>query len=352
MKKVISVILILCFSLCFSACKNDDTDKKTNYLKLSDFEKLLDGENADIAYSRKLDKSIDGIESSSAKLVLVSYEKPYKTKKYAVCIADYDKIKVKLFDYGSFLPLRIIKEEIIDNFSAKNQIENLDIIYEFIAQYGTNCFENSNNSALYIKKLTKNDNPIRLSDAQLAIEENISSKSNELSVYSECQVIFEPASAVPKYYAFKETDTNSKTCWRAMNSDFVELPGVSYDSFEELKNFLTEDFRYSDSDDEDSADKQNPSKNDNNADESQEQPESDKKDTDKKDTDKKDTDKKDTDKKDNNENIFYRVRKSADDSSSQIGAFTVLENAIALADSRSSEGYKVYDNSGRLVYAP
>lgn len=47
---------------------------------------------------------------------------------------------------------------------------------------------------------------------------------------------------------------------------------------------------------------------------------------------------------------IYRVRKSANDAKSQIGAFTVLANAKKLADSHA--GYSVYDGTGKLVYSP
>lgn len=48
--------------------------------------------------------------------------------------------------------------------------------------------------------------------------------------------------------------------------------------------------------------------------------------------------------------ILYKVRKSANDSKSQLGAFVTLENAKALADKNS--GYSVFDSSGKLIYSP
>lgn len=47
---------------------------------------------------------------------------------------------------------------------------------------------------------------------------------------------------------------------------------------------------------------------------------------------------------------IYRVRRSANDSKTQIGAYAVLANAKKQADSHS--GYSVYDMSGKLVYSP
>lgn len=47
---------------------------------------------------------------------------------------------------------------------------------------------------------------------------------------------------------------------------------------------------------------------------------------------------------------LYKVRKSANDSKTQLGAFKSLDNAKALADKNS--GYNVYDTSGKLIYSP
>lgn len=46
--------------------------------------------------------------------------------------------------------------------------------------------------------------------------------------------------------------------------------------------------------------------------------------------------------------VLYRVRRNWQDSASQLGAFSVLENAIALADKNA--GYEVFDSAGKLVY--
>lgn len=51
------------------------------------------------------------------------------------------------------------------------------------------------------------------------------------------------------------------------------------------------------------------------------------------------------------DDIVYRVRKSANDAKSQIGAYKNLESAKALADKNS--GYSVFEkDSGKLVYTP
>jgi len=51
-------------------------------------------------------------------------------------------------------------------------------------------------------------------------------------------------------------------------------------------------------------------------------------------------------------NQYYRVRLSWEEPKTQIGAFKDLNNAKELADSRADEGYKVFDDNGKVVYTP
>lgn len=46
---------------------------------------------------------------------------------------------------------------------------------------------------------------------------------------------------------------------------------------------------------------------------------------------------------------YYRVRKSWKDAGSQLGAYTVFDNAKAMADKH--DGYTVYDWNGKAVYS-
>jgi hypothetical protein len=50
-------------------------------------------------------------------------------------------------------------------------------------------------------------------------------------------------------------------------------------------------------------------------------------------------------------NTIYRVRKDWDKPNTQIGAYSVLDNAIAACDKAGAE-YKVYDENGIVVYQP
>lgn len=47
--------------------------------------------------------------------------------------------------------------------------------------------------------------------------------------------------------------------------------------------------------------------------------------------------------------VMYRVRKSWDDAKSQIGAYSLLENAKNVCD-KAGAGYEVYDSNGKVVY--
>ena len=49
------------------------------------------------------------------------------------------------------------------------------------------------------------------------------------------------------------------------------------------------------------------------------------------------------------ESVLYRVRKSWDDSKSQIGAYKSLDNAKSACD-KAGDGYHVFDNNGEAVY--
>lgn len=48
----------------------------------------------------------------------------------------------------------------------------------------------------------------------------------------------------------------------------------------------------------------------------------------------------------------YRVRKSANDAKTQIGAWKNLGSAKEQADKNATDGYKVFDNNGKMVYEP
>ena len=49
---------------------------------------------------------------------------------------------------------------------------------------------------------------------------------------------------------------------------------------------------------------------------------------------------------------MYRVRKSANDAQSQLGAFADLKKAKICAIGNASDGYEVYDMNGKLVFDP
>lgn len=52
------------------------------------------------------------------------------------------------------------------------------------------------------------------------------------------------------------------------------------------------------------------------------------------------------------ENQYYRVRLEWSKPQTQVGAYKELKNAKAMADSLAHEGYKVFDDNGKVVYTP
>ena len=53
-----------------------------------------------------------------------------------------------------------------------------------------------------------------------------------------------------------------------------------------------------------------------------------------------------------NTEVLYRVRRSSTDAKTQKGAYKNLDAAKKLADQCATEGYKVYNSEGKLVYEP
>ncbi|MBQ4631239.1 MAG: hypothetical protein IJB70_09675 [Clostridia bacterium] len=361
MKKLFLFFLIIINIFAFSACEKSEKQQEYQIKTLdeSDFEKALNADMADLKYSRRLEDDIKGLSAGDNKLVLVKYKDSSNMTKYDICVAQYDKLLVSRFDYGEYVPLEIVYEEFIENFSQQNHINNLDIVYEFVEQYGINCFEDKEISELYLKRLTKNNKLINVEDAKTAIKKNIASKEAKLDIYSEFEIFFESRSAVPQYYAYKDLDSYGDVCWKVMDSDFDEISGMRFETLDELKDYLDpdkkgsfeKDYEKTDLDREDKDSDEDKKETELNPEEDAEESEKGTTVTDKPEVAEPESEEesKETEKDDE---IFYRVRKSADDADSQIGAFITLERAKALADANKDAGYKVYDNKGNLVYTP
>jgi N-acetyl-anhydromuramyl-L-alanine amidase AmpD len=50
--------------------------------------------------------------------------------------------------------------------------------------------------------------------------------------------------------------------------------------------------------------------------------------------------------------VIYRVRKTREDGASQIGAYKELANAVAAAEEKKAEVYRVFDENGKVVHDP
>lgn len=365
MKKLLSLFLVLCVIICLCGCTKKETQRSEKYFTDEVFKTVIDGSGHDCVYSIKLDPGVKGTTSDDTKLVLVKYTDFSNSVKYKVCIADYANVKADLLNYASYAPLKILYDNIICNFTEGNQTKNLDILYDYITIYGTECFKDNEPSRLYMRRLTSPDGIIDTHDARKLIKDNIISVlPGGDEMYPETDVIFEYKSAVPEYFIYKNPNAGENNIWKALNADFKEMDTPAFATKEEITRFLS-----GDDDGKDYIDDTDKEENDIDAIDNKNYP-TDKKsdDEDKKEestppskepdlpsgktegNDKKPSDGEGASKKESD--TLYRVRKSATDSASQLGAFSVFENAKELADANKSDGYKVYDQSGNLVYEP
>ncbi len=311
-------------------------------IKENGYERTIDSQTVQTIKSENLNGIIEGIPNkSNNKLLLLNFG----DDKYAISYVNFKSQDMKVFDYGTYFPLKVIATECLDNLSRDEQIDNFNIIKNFIEIYGFNCFENDNVSEEYIRKITEY---ISVNIAREKIEAALPSVFPNYHSINEFKVIYEDNTALPIYYAFKTSSvtrnpswdnigTNNlnshqmqaltqnlgpmlfdEVSWNAYDRDFV-LMDSSFESstYNELEKLL---FAYH-----------------------------------------KNTyglQKKANEKTyvlDNEipqEDVLYHVRKSADDSKSQLGAFKILDNAKKLAYERKADGYEVYDSNGYLIYEP
>ncbi|MBQ4526500.1 MAG: hypothetical protein II998_00345 [Clostridia bacterium] len=327
MKRIFLISLIFVIIMNFSGCSDSEVTKR---LTNADFAKAVGANSAETVYTRSVDNDIFGLDKDGKwKLVLVNYNDDAGRSRYSICAADYDNMQIIMFEYGDYAPLEVLYDEHIISFPHKLQSDNVDIIYEYISKYGFYCFEDVGVAENYIMRLTKNDEFIPLNDARDSISKYISAKEPMLDIYSEINIIFKDNSAVPLYYACR-SNTSGRYMWSAIDRNFEDVSGTEFENYYELENFLIGDNK-----DEEREDKE---ENRNDEPENSDMPVV--------------TDPDKGDAVPVEGKAFYRVRKSAYDADSQIGAFSVLENAKNLALSRKSEGYKVYDTDGNLIYAP
>ena len=359
MKKVLSLFLLLCVLFCLCSCsKNDNPTSDKKVFTDEIFKTVLGGKEHDAIYSRKLDPGVKGVNSDETKLALVKYRDDSDNVKYNICIADYTNVTASVLNYGNYSPLKILYDNLICKFAEGKHIENLDILYDYITIYGTDCLKENEPSRLYMRRLTSKNSLINTDDARELIKENQDSiLPGGEEMFENADVIFEYRSAVPEYFTYKNPSGKGKDMWCAMNADFKEVDTPYCATKEEITEYLSGDNSSEEDGFNDQSQNDNPEENkdeskphDKGTEGKNAEPNPQKEETDppnKKDT--LDTDDSDPSPK---SDILYRVRKSPNDSSSQLGAFTVFENAKSLADANKDDGYKVYDQSGNLIYTP
>ena len=318
MKKIFSVLLALVFIVSVSGCKNNaETDKNLQrIIEENGYDTEIDTSSAEIVTSSTLSEDVEGLRNSeNYTLLLVSSKDDSKTV-YNICAVDFENEKMALFEYGNSFPLSILKEGYIDTASRRIQQQNFNIVSTYIKEYGFDFTEYPSYADAYIRRITGNNGYIPLSEAQGLIDASLMDTFPNLLTYDSAEAVFEEGSAVITAYQCTTTiDGDEVTI--GLDKDFNELYNSIDDggAIVDDEEYEYDEFRFVDED---------------------EQPEG--------------TEIEEI--PDTNETTMYRVRKSANDSSSQLGAFSDYNNAVKLAQSKKSEGYKVFDTNGKLVYTP
>lgn len=315
------------FSMC--GCKNDSHDLKNLKAIITEngFDNKISLEALEIMSSTELDGNTEGLSRGSYVLLLLSgstalIDTPVpQDRQYRICAVDFESEKIALFEYGDYFPLTVINDFYIQYANARIQEQNFNIISTYIKEYGFNFAKNEDLADMYIRRITGTNGFIPLSEAQGLIDGALPSLF-ENDDFDRVQAVFEDGSAVPTAYECI-TEGEGENIVITLDRDFTELftehkadiendeprPGDEGYEYDEYR-FVEEDEHPANTGAETQNGENAPS------------------------------------------DTMYRVRKSANDSKSQLGAFSSLDNAKKLAKEKKSEGYKVFDGSGKLVYTP
>ncbi len=318
MKKLFSAFLTLIFLISLCGCKKDaqSSENLKKIIEGNGYDIEIDVSSAEIVTSSNLPDDVEGLRNSeNYTLVLVSSDDGSKTV-YSICAVDFGNEKMALFEYGNHFPLSILKDGYIDIASRKIQQQNFNIVSTYIKEYGFDFTEEDSYADAYIRRITGSNGYIPLSEAQGIIDASLMDTFPNLLTYDSAEAVFEEGSAVITSYRCISTIDGDEVII-GLDKDFNEL----YNSIDDGgavvddEEYEYDEFRFVEEDELPEAS------------EVEEIPES-------------------------SDTTMYRVRKSANDASSQLGAFSDYNNAVKLAQSKKDEGYKVYDTNGKLIYTP
>lgn len=328
MKKAFSVfmaVFMLCF-VCGCAGGQNNLESLKNIVAENGYDAQIDIGTLEIVSSLDLNAGVQGLKSSeNYDLMLLACDQPLielpvpVSKSYKICAVDFENEKMLPFEYGEYFPLTVILDFYIQFSSSRIQQQNFNIISSYINKYGFDFCQNTHYADMYIRRITGANGFIPLSEAQGLIDGALPSLF-EGQDFDSVEAVFEEGSAVPtSYRCTKETDGEKTVV--TLDRDFGELftsnGEITEDAEPGDEEYVYDEFRFVEED-------EHPANTDGDEQESNV----------------------------SSAPTIYKVRKGANQAASQLGAFSDLNNAKKLADEKKADGYKVYDQDGKLIYTP
>lgn len=349
------MIYILIFALCFGLTACGDGVSNRDLQKILVENGLSQSEVKDVKVEKviNLENAIKGLDSSDYnKLILFNHDNKY------IPVIVNTKTQKLTDTVTKFVPLNVIYDE-FQVSDLDTNIKNMIIYKKYLEKYGLGCLENAEYAREYLREVTGKNGIIDTAKARKIVSNSAAQTFPNINSADDITILFEDDNAVPMYYIGAETkmaynwngifpenvynvwkanaDSRTqqtmmalygqpyamRTVWVALDKDLNRLG--TYSSLNDAKNKLLSKNKKDKTEDKNKNNEQAKDKNNEQA------------------------------KDKNNEQIndsLFRVRKSASDAASQVGAFKILDNAKKTADAHKAEGYKVYDSKGNLVYEP
>ena len=299
MKKLLTLITAIVMLFVITSCGSSVSDRALrNMLKENGYEY----EDCEVKKIYSLSKDLKNfVNDKNNKLVLFEDDDNYG---YAVLNT---KEKRLVRPRISYIPLDVIQNEIYQNDMNINT-RCIEIYKRYIENNGIYCFEDKAIAETYLREITGANGVIPTTTAQNAIINRLSDILPE-AASAVAEIIFEKNSAVPMYYAIQ----GNGGMWTTYdtNMSIVQV----FPTKQELNNALKPN---------------NYTMQTGPASNTQTAPVSD----------------------DSAAQALYYVRTSFENIDTQKGAFSNLQNARVAADESAAAGYKVYDLYGNIVYTP
>ncbi len=360
-KKIMICILIFALCFCLTSCGDGISNRNLQKILVENGVSQSEVEDVKVEKVINLENDIKGLDSSDYnKLILFNHDNKY------IPVIVNTKTKKLTDTVTKFVPLNAIYDELQVSDLDKN-IKNMLIYKKYLEKYGLGCLENAEYAREYLREVTGKNGIIDTAKARKIVSNSAAQTFPNIKSADDITILFEDDNAVPMYYIGTETkmvynwwslwpeyqyemvkaslDQNTlsriaamygqpyvmQTVWVALDKDLNRLG--TYDSLNDAKNKLLSKNKNDKTEDKNKNNEQAKDKNNEQA------------------KDKNNEQVKDKNDEQVNDSLF-RVRKSASDAASQVGAFKILDNAKKTADAHKAEGYKVYDSKGNLVYEP